>query len=48
VYESQTRPILAHYEGRVAMHVIDGDLPVDDVTREIERVLHSPGGRTAA
>ncbi|MCI0453157.1 MAG: adenylate kinase [Candidatus Latescibacteria bacterium] len=48
VYEAQTRPILAHYEGRVATNVIDGDLPVDDVTAKIERVLHSPGGRTAA
>ena len=32
VYESQTRPILAHYEGRVNIHRIDGDLPVDEVT----------------
>ena len=39
VYEAQTRPILSHYEGRVATHVIDGDLPVDLVTTEIERIL---------
>ena len=39
VYEAQTRPILKHYEGRVPMHVIDGDLPVDDVTTEIERIV---------
>lgn len=39
VYEAQTRPILSHYEGRVATHVIDGDLPVDQVTTEIERIL---------
>ncbi|HXV14683.1 MAG TPA: adenylate kinase [Candidatus Krumholzibacteria bacterium] len=44
VYEAQTRPILAHYAGRVATHVIDGDLPVDDVTAEIERIV----GRAAA
>ena len=44
VYEAQTRPILTHYEGRVAMHVIDGDLPVDVVTEEIERIV----GRAAA
>jgi adenylate kinase len=39
VYEAQTRPILSHYKGRVATHVIDGDLPVDQVTTEIERIL---------
>ncbi|HEU4366418.1 MAG TPA: adenylate kinase [Candidatus Krumholzibacteria bacterium] len=39
VYEKQTRPILAYYRGRIAMHEIDGALPVDEVTRAIERVL---------
>lgn len=39
VYESQTRPILAHYEGRVTTHVIDGDLPVDEVTAAIESAV---------
>jgi adenylate kinase len=39
VYESQTRPILAHYEGRVTMHRIDGDLPVDEVTAAIESAV---------
>lgn len=44
VYEEQTRPILAHYQGRVTTHVIDGDLPVDDVTKAIEDLV----GRAAA
>jgi adenylate kinase len=44
VYEEQTRPILAHYKGRVTTHVIDGDLSVDDVTKAIERIV----GRAAA
>lgn len=39
VYEAQTRPIIAHYQGLVATHVIDGDLPVDGVTAAIERVV---------
>lgn len=39
VYESQTRPILAHYQGRVKTHVIDGDLPVDEVTAAIESAV---------
>lgn len=39
VYEAQTQPILAHYRGIVAIHEVDGELPVDEVTRSIERVL---------
>lgn len=39
VYETQTKPILDHYQGRVPMHHIDGALPVDEVTQAIERVL---------
>jgi adenylate kinase len=39
VYESQTRPILVHYQGRVKTHVIDGDLPVDEVTAAIESAV---------
>ena len=39
VYEAHTQPILAHYRGTVAIHEVDGELPVDEVTRSIERVL---------
>jgi len=39
VYERQTRPILDYFEGRVAIHRIDGAAPVDDVTRAIEAAL---------
>jgi adenylate kinase len=39
VYLAQTQPILAHYRGKVAIHEVDGELPVDEVTRFIERVL---------
>jgi adenylate kinase len=39
VYEKQTRPILAHYRGSVPLHQIDGAMPVDEVTRAIERAL---------
>lgn len=39
VYETQTRPILDHYAGRVPVHAVDGALPVDEVTRAIERAL---------
>jgi adenylate kinase len=39
VYEKQTRPILEHYRGRVALLEVDGALPVDEVTRAIGRGL---------
>jgi adenylate kinase len=39
VYETQTRPILAYYGGKVAIHEVDGAMPVDEVTRAIERLL---------
>ena len=39
VYEAQTQPILDHYRGKVAIHEFDGEKPVDEVTKSIERVL---------
>jgi len=39
VYEAQTQPILERYRGKVAIHELDGEQPVDEVTRSIERVL---------
>lgn len=39
VYQEQTMPILEHYEGRVTIHRVNGSLPIDDVTKEIERVI---------
>lgn len=39
VYEAQTQPVLAHYRGTVPIHEVDGEQPVDEVTRFIERVL---------
>jgi adenylate kinase len=39
VYEAQTQPVLAHYRGAVPIHEVDGEQPVDEVTRFIERVL---------
>ena len=39
MYEAQTQPILAHYRGKVSIYEVNGELPVDEVTRFIERVL---------
>jgi len=39
VYEDQTAPILEYYEGKVTIHKIDGNRPVDAVTEAIERKI---------
>lgn len=39
VYEEQTRPILGYYDGRVTVHHIDGNQPVDAVTADIEQAV---------
>jgi len=37
VYEEQTRPIIEFYEGKHTVHHVNGMLPIDQVTTEIER-----------
>ena len=39
VYREQTAPILPYYEGKKLLRKIDGMLPIDDVTRQIETLL---------
>ena len=39
VYQDQTMPILEFYGGKIKIHKVDGSLPIDDVTKEIERVI---------
>lgn len=39
VYEQQTVPILEHYEGKVEIHRVDGNQPIDAVTEAVERVV---------
>jgi adenylate kinase len=39
VYEGQTVPILAHYGDNVRVHRVDGNQPIDDVTKAIERLV---------
>jgi adenylate kinase len=39
VYEQQTVPILEHYSGKVDIHRVDGNQPIDDVTKAVEQVL---------
>lgn len=37
VYSGQTAPILEYYEGKVTIHRVDGNLPVDEVAETIEQ-----------
>jgi adenylate kinase len=48
VYRAQTEPLIAYYERTGRLRRIDAAQPVDAVTQEIERALHSPTGNCAA
>lgn len=39
VYEQQTVPILDHYEGKVEIHRVNGNEPIDEVTKAVERAV---------
>jgi adenylate kinase len=39
VYRSQTAPILPYYRDRGILRVVDGMAEIDEVTREIDRIL---------
>ncbi|WP_413205171.1 adenylate kinase [Rhodospirillum sp. A1_3_36] len=39
VYHAQTAPILPYYGQKGLLHVVDGTLPMDAVTRELEGIL---------
>ena len=38
-YHRQTAPILPYYERRGILHVVDGTLPIAEVTRRIKEVV---------
>jgi adenylate kinase len=40
-YELQTKPVAEYYEGKGRLVSVNGDLPVDQVTEEIFRVIES-------
>ena len=39
VYEAQTAPLLPYYEGKGVLRKVDGMLPIEEVTVEIEKIL---------
>jgi adenylate kinase len=39
VYETQTAPLLAYYQAQQRLHKVDGTIGVDNVMREIARIL---------
>jgi adenylate kinase len=46
VYEEQTRPLLDFYRRRELLREIDGTIGVDNVVREIERIVEpAPAAR---
>jgi adenylate kinase len=43
VYRNQTAPILPYYRDRGILRRVDGMAPIEEVTREIDRLLRYPG-----
>lgn len=39
VYHKQTKPLIDYYRGKGKLHVIDGELPIEDVTRRINGIM---------
>jgi adenylate kinase family enzyme len=46
-YELQTKPVAEYYARKGRLVSVDGDLPVDEVTEQIFRVIEGQGGATA-
>lgn len=42
VYEKQTYPILERYENRGKVHRMDGEINIDEIPDEVERILGPP------
>ncbi len=43
VYEAQTAPLLAYYQAQGRLHRVDGTIGVDNVIKEIARILKEAG-----
>jgi adenylate kinase len=39
VYQERTMPILEHYDGKVRIHRVDGNQPIDEVAKAVELVV---------
>lgn len=39
VYHKQTKPLIDYYRGKGKLHVIDGELPIDEVNRRINTIV---------
>ena len=39
VYHKQTKPLIDYYRGKGKLHVIDGELPIDEVNRGINAIV---------
>jgi adenylate kinase len=46
-YELQTKPVAEYYARKGRLVSVDGDLPVDEVTEQIFRVIEGQRGATA-
>jgi adenylate kinase len=48
VYHKQTSPLIDYYRAKGKLHVIDGELPIEDVMNRINKIMESASSAVAA
>jgi adenylate kinase len=48
VYHNQTKPLIDYYRAKGKLRVIDGELPIGDVTQRINEIVEGAGAQLAA
>jgi adenylate kinase len=48
VYHSQTKPLIDYYRTKGKLRVIDGELPIEEVTASINKIVEGAGAQLAA
>ncbi len=48
VYHKQTKPLIDYYRSKGKLRVIDGELPIEDVTRHINEIVEGAHANAAA
>ena len=48
IYHKQTKPLIDYYRSKGKLRVIDGELPIPEVTREINEIVAAAKNKTSA
>ncbi len=48
VYHKETKPLIDYYRGKGKLHIIDGELPIEDVNRNISNIVERASAKAEA